>query len=458
MSDKTVYIVHAVDTEGPIYEDLNATFERLREIIGIDMEPSYKTLKQLQNKEIDLGGKEDVTADFLRPSMRAYNETWHQIDQMHSRILSKDFRNQVIDSFGGGWVYTWFCLDYVYFLDNPRRKEMGYHSIHDRYIEFLDKHDSQQDGIQWHFHPMTTYREAHRFATSFTNSPHLHEGLSKKIIERGFFPSAFRAGFHTERPDSNWFLEQWIPFDCSNQAVEDHSEKEALLNLRNGRLGDWRRAPNDWQIYNPSIYDYQAKGNCNRYISRCLNMNARHSNISAHEVDRAFARAQTGEPTYMGFTNHDFRDMSGEILSVMEMIKTVAPKYPDVKFKFCEVNEAFRNVLHGGEKEKMELDVELYQESGTYKLRINTTNSKVFGPQPWLAVKTKGGLTIHDNLDFGMDGKSWFYVFDESTVRTNDLASVGVAANNKHGDTFVKVIHVKDHPIVVPKSETPVTN
>jgi len=440
MSDKTVYIVHAVDTEGPIYEDLNATFERLREIIGVDMKPSYKTLEQLQNKEIDLDGKEEVTASFLRPSMRVYNESWHQITKMLERIMSEKYRKQFPDSFGGGWVYNWFCLDYVYFLDNPRRKEMGYHSIYDRYIEYIDRFNSPQDGMQWHFHPMTTYREAHRFATSFTNSPHLYEGLSKKIIEREFFPSAFRAGFHTERPDSNWFLEQWIPFDCSNQAVEDSSEKDSLLNLKNGRLGDWRRAPNTWEIYHPSIYDYQTKGDCNRFIARCLNMNARHSNITEYEVRRAFDQAREGKPAYLGVTNHDFREMSDEIDHVVELIRTVSKDYPDVKFKYSEVNEAFRKVALNGEFEKLELDVDLYKDEGKYKLKIETTNSKVFGPQPWLALQTKGGRTLQDNLDFGLDGKTWYYVFDESTVRSNDLAAVGVAANNKYGDTFAKVI------------------
>ena len=34
MSGK-VQIVHAVDTEGPLFESLSATFERLREIFGI---------------------------------------------------------------------------------------------------------------------------------------------------------------------------------------------------------------------------------------------------------------------------------------------------------------------------------------------------------------------------------------------------------------------------------------
>lgn len=35
-----------------------------------------------------------------------------------------------------------------------------------------------------------------------------------------WFPLVNRAGMHNERPDSNWFLEQWIPFDASNQSIE----------------------------------------------------------------------------------------------------------------------------------------------------------------------------------------------------------------------------------------------
>ena len=169
-------------------------------------------------------------------------------------------------------------------------------------------------------------------------------------------------------------------------------------------------------------------------------MNARHSNITEYEVRRAFDQAREGKPAYLGVTNHDFREMSDEIDHVVELIRTVSKDYPDVKFKYSEVNEAFRKVALNGEFEKLELDVDLYKDEGKYKLKIETTNSKVFGPQPWLALQTKGGRTLQDNLDFGLDGKTWYYVFDESTVRSNDLAAVGVAANNKYGDTFVKVI------------------
>ena len=36
----TVNVVHAIDTEGPIYESVQATFERLEEILGVKIKPS----------------------------------------------------------------------------------------------------------------------------------------------------------------------------------------------------------------------------------------------------------------------------------------------------------------------------------------------------------------------------------------------------------------------------------
>ena len=35
--NKIVYIVHAVDTEGPLYESTKATFKRIEELFNIDI-------------------------------------------------------------------------------------------------------------------------------------------------------------------------------------------------------------------------------------------------------------------------------------------------------------------------------------------------------------------------------------------------------------------------------------
>ena len=46
MKPATVHFLHAIDTEGPLYESLEASFERLDELFGISHLPqTRKTLR-----------------------------------------------------------------------------------------------------------------------------------------------------------------------------------------------------------------------------------------------------------------------------------------------------------------------------------------------------------------------------------------------------------------------------
>ncbi len=59
-SEKIVYIVHAIDTEGPLYESLQGTFERLKDLFGItSLEPTLENLEKLKLGKIELNGLED---------------------------------------------------------------------------------------------------------------------------------------------------------------------------------------------------------------------------------------------------------------------------------------------------------------------------------------------------------------------------------------------------------------
>jgi hypothetical protein len=49
-----VYIVHHIDTEGPLWESIEELMERLKIIFGIEMVPTYENLEKLQRGEIDM--------------------------------------------------------------------------------------------------------------------------------------------------------------------------------------------------------------------------------------------------------------------------------------------------------------------------------------------------------------------------------------------------------------------
>ncbi len=424
-----LYVVHAIDTEGPLYESLEATFERLEKIIGLKLEPSRKTLEQLRSKELDLGGKEDAAALVVSPQLLNYNDSWDKVDAMLDEMLSPEYRQRYADPTGRGWVYNWFIVDHIGYDINPRRRDMGYHNIFDHYKSLL-KETNSADEINWHFHPMSTYKEAHICATSYLRSPHLLETLARRIIDRGWFPSSFRPGFHAERPDAHWFLEQWLPFDFANQATQ--ADVAAQQDVAGGRLGDWRRSPNDWSPYNPAHDDYQTAGNCRRTIFRCLNVGTRFKLLDEAEVERAFGRTARGKPTILAFTNHDFRDMRTDVAETYALIQKVAKRYPEVKWQNSGAKEAARAVLGRENKREFKLDVRLERNQLEVK-----ANHDSFGPQPFLAIKTHDKRYLTDNFDLQSPRRHWTYTFDADTVPLTSIESFGIASNDLNGSTHV---------------------
>ena len=117
MSEAIVYVVHCVDTEGPLNETLEATFNRVESAFGVKLDPTPANLHKLQNLEINLGGLEKAVSKFVDPELLSYNRNWDEIDSMLGEITSKEFRNKELDSYGGGWIYSWHCMDHFLCLE-----------------------------------------------------------------------------------------------------------------------------------------------------------------------------------------------------------------------------------------------------------------------------------------------------------------------------------------------------
>ena len=444
---KEVIIVHAVDTEGPLHETVQNKFDRIDDLFGIKhIKPTTENLDKLLKGKIKLGnGIEKKIIEIFSSHLANYNNDWSKIDKMMSEINSDKFRKKYVDSFGSGWKFTWHCLDHVNYKDNPRRRTMGNHAIFDYYNTSVNEFQKYGDSIQWHFHPMSTYNDAHRCATSYFRSGEIYEILARKIIERNFFPSAFRAGFQAERPDSNWFLEQFIPFDITNMAIKNKKHFDRYTDFKNGRSGNWRNAPYDWSIYHPDHDDYQLEGNCRRWIGRALNIMNRIASINQYEMDVAFKRAHKENKSIMvGVTSHDFRNLVYEVDHVYEFIKKSSKKYKDVKIRFLNVENGFRRAIYkknivNKNKIKLELKLMLKSKNDYPNLLVKAKKGDVFGPQPFLAIETRSRRFLYDNLDF-VNKKTWAYAFHPDTLPIEDVKSIGIAANDKYGNTSV-VVH-----------------
>lgn len=424
-----VYIVHCIDTEGPLYEEPKVPFEQIKNIFGIEIDPTRENLIKLQKGELDLQGKEEAVRNLVDIHRITTRGSWEEIQEMLLQVTSEEFRNVLPDSNGNGWIFSWFCMDHVGFSgDNPRRRDSGHHKVFDRYMKMVSE-QNRGDYVGFHHHPVPFSGNYNESGTAFWGGENLNQILCRKIIDRGWFPTSFRPGFHTERPDSNWFLEQWIPFDYGNQAVKVEETEQPDLSA--GRFGDWRHAPLEWYPYHPSHDDYQQKGTCRRWITRCLNMYARIRQITITDVEEAFQTAQKGQNTILAFTDHDYKDMNYEINRVRDMIFTVSRRYKEVPFEYADAINAMRKCLSLPYQD-INIEVSIRKTNGIPRLSVRTQD-KLFGPQPFLAIKTRQGRYFWDNFDFVEPQKEWGYTFDNNTIKLEDIQVIGVAANNSYG-------------------------
>jgi len=432
---KTVYVVHCVDTEGPLYEEKTVPFDMVKNIFGLDVEPSADNLKRMQQGTLNLGGYEKEVQKLVDPHRITTRGSWQEIDEMLKNVMSESYRKKLLDSAGKGWIFNWFCMAHVGFSgENPRRRVTGYHSVYDHYKKIVDE-QAFGDHIGFHYHPIPISGNYHESGTSYWGGENINQIMCRNIIEREWFPATFRPGFHTERPDSNWFLEQWIPFDYGNQSVTLNAEGQN--DMANGRFGDWRRAPKEWIPYHPAHDDYQSKGQCKRWIGRCLNMYARIRQISQEDVDYAFENARQYGSSILAFTNHDYKDMQYEIERVREMIRNADERFEDVQFLYVDAVEAMRRCLDL-KYEEFDLELNVENINGRTYLDIKV-DKEIFGPQPFLAIKTKKGRYIWENLDFYIKDKEWTYTFDNNTIAFEDVEKIGVASNNSCGVTKLAI-------------------
>ena len=438
-----LYIVHCIDTEGPLDESLEATFKRLEEIYGIKLVPSKENLRRIQNKEIDFDGKENEIANTFSKNLLNYNNTWEKIQSMHSIIMSKEYRDKYKDDAGNGLIYNWHCLDHVGFTENPRKRDLGFGKVFSFYLKQINKYGNI-DKIYWHFHPVSKSQAAHIPCTSYDNSyPLIHQVISRRLIDFDWFPVVNRAGFHSVRQDSNFFLEQWIPIDYSNQStIENTSDSNSEIN----RFGDWRRAPKEWYPYHPAHDDYQVPGSMNRVTTKCLNIGTRYKLLTDEEIESAFKYANENGTAILAYTNHDFRDMKLDIDDVQLRIRKISKKFNNVEIINSDAVNAIQKTIYKNQVrfEKVELKLEIKKIANVDCVFVECIKGEIFGTQPYLAIKDKQNNYYHDNFNEFNHVKSWFYYLDDLTINLDDIKTIAVASNDLYGNQSLKKINFFD--------------
>ena len=167
--------------------------------------------------------------------------------------------------------------------------------------------------------------------------------------------------------------------------------------------------------------------------------------IDQKEIDKAFMQAKKTGYALVGFASHDFRDLEYEVKYLDNLIKKSHKKFRNVEYKFSESKHAFSQIAKLKEKIKIKpikFKIKYYKKTKKdfARISVRVTQGDVFGPQPFLAIKTKKGRYINDNFDFSSNKKVWHYAFHSDTIPIKDISTIGIAANDKLGNTCIKKI------------------
>jgi hypothetical protein len=427
MTQARVLLLHSVDTEGPLFEAAAETVLRINRIAGLELPVAAATLMRLLEGGIALGESQSVVDNVLRYSR--FLGDWGALRGMLAKIMAPDYRRRHSDSKGRPWVYNWHVMDHVGYELNPRRRDIGYHNIFDMYLELIK---GSEDELGFHFHPDHYYAHAHLCGTNYNTSRHLLEILTRRLVDRNWFPRSYRAGFHTERPDSHLFLEQWIPHDFSNQAIAEDVSTAGQLDLADHRFGDWSRAPTAWGYYHPHHDDYQRPGDCRRRIFRCLNIGTRHRCITEHEVQCAFEQVRAEDrDVLVAVTNHDFRDMAPDVEWLKQQFDAAAVR-TKIGWRTATISDTYQPWSGPPPQSTWTL----LREGRLSRMTV-AYDKDIFGPQPFMAVKLVNERYFHVNLDIVEPFRRFSYVFDENTVPVEQVEAIVVGTNDRHGNLVI---------------------
>ena len=165
-------------------------------------------------------------------------------------------------------------------------------------------------------------------------------------------------------------------------------------------------------------------------------MGTRLRSLSQDHVREAFAEARNSGAAILSFADHDYRDMRPNVNLVRTMLCNVKSEFPDVAIKFAGAEDAAVSLMGYGNKPAPKLLINLVGN----RLVVEVLEGEIFGPQPFLAIKTKEGYYYHDNFDVIEPREKWAYVLDEQTVQMSNISKVGIGTAGRFGKSCVVMI------------------
>ncbi len=372
-----VLVVHCVDAEGPIGGNVRR--------------------------------RPDGTKEFM--------DNWGDIERSLKQLTSRAFRRQWADAFGNPYMYNWFIMDFTGFRTNPKKRTAIYNDTYDHFKKF----PTSGDGFYWHYHHPPRSGAGDTWSSSWHSSDEYSNILLHRLVERGDWPEAFRAGGTIEDNACSLWLEDTIMIDYSNR-VSGKAKPTRNINDFN-----WYGAPDHWGFYHPSRSNVLRRGNLRRYLVRSVDLWSRLHELTVAEVEEAFLQtARSRQPAILSFFSHDHRDMNDETRYAISLVKLVSRRH-SIPWRVCNALEA---VQRADKIRPTKVSVKVRRSGQSLQLHLS---QPIYQQFPWLGAKMPDGTL------------TWLPVVRRSSRRFEitgwgEAKKIVAGGTSESGDKFIHTI------------------
>jgi uncharacterized repeat protein (TIGR01451 family) len=328
-----------------------------------------------------------------------------------SQIMDPAFRGTTTDSDGRSFRMTWY-MEMDNFINNGLYADgtpMNYLTL---YYELMNHWGTEVHGygdeIAYHHHFMTWngtswVPDGHQHAIDGYYEEH-NKALDRMVLDAGFFPTDFRAGWLNNDNQLQAWVERWLLSDDGG--------------------GGWATG---WRPYHPSATDYTQEGDMKHWI-----MNGP-GGPSQGSIDGAFAQAiAESRPVVSCWYMHERDDMRGMVAAAHTYLQTAAAANPGVPFKYVTAQEAMRAIIGTTDITPPTLSIAAAG-GGAYTI---TSSEALWGSGPYVAGRYGSGSgAVYAHFDASPSGSNRWTATLPSSSGGQQLALVGTGALDMSGNS-----------------------
>ncbi len=348
-----------------------------------------------------------------------------------ARVMAESYRDAHRDSLGNAIKFTWYMqTGSLYAAGTDSGPLLPFELMEDYHGDSIDRWG---DEMAYHYHTWIWNDPNADGAFHWNQSPDFSYcmedfdcTMAHMLIDRGFYPSSFRSGWHYM--DNLWqrHLDDWIPYRFENDWPAYRTTTEEPV----GNIYDWRRAPSDWTPYHPDPNDYQSPGTLRGWDSRSESI----SSATTAVLTDAFYKALDGEPQLMTLFSHlKETDFPEQVDALHARLTDLHGSLPMVEFEYLTGRECMLRWRDGSDVTPPNLQVTSEDDASIRTVTLSY-DEEIYQLQPFVARLGTDGS--YSRLDCTHSGPNrWQIQFEPA-----DTLTIAVGATDWFGNQCVEYL------------------